>query len=153
MDNVKYYAFTLLCCSAACRIVEFMSPESCKKQISCVIGMILLICIISPIKQIKDINWDLEFNASDNTQVEANTDDIFVEQFKIRLTEIINDKLNSIGIIADNVRIDINISEQEVSIKSITVTLFNYDKDKIQEVNDILSEYLDMNVTVYAQEV
>ena len=148
MDDVKYFAFTLLCCSVACRIVEFISPESNKKQITCIIGAILLLCIISPLKSMDNIDLKITSDDMYDARIEEYTEEALIDQFKTRLAERINDKLKASGIFADDIRIEINISEQELSIKSVTVMLYDQDGDKIQKVKSLLEEFLEMDVNV-----
>ena len=148
MNDVKQLAFTVFCCSIACCITEQITPESFKKQMRCILGITLMICVFAPIKDILDVDLNFDEYYSEQQNNEINIDNLLLKQFELRLSEIIRDKLSLSGIFADDIRIEINISEQELSIKSVTVMLYDQDGDKIQKVKSLLREFLEMDVTV-----
>lgn len=148
MFDVKLFAFTLFCCTSACCIIELLTPENTKKQIRCISGMIILICILSPLKNVFEVDLNFENYYSEQQQSEINVDNILEQEFKTRLKKIIEDKLNSSGIFADDIRIEINISEQQMMLKEITVVFFEYDEQKLKYTQNLLSDYLKTDVKV-----
>lgn len=148
MNDVKQFTFTVFCCAISCCITELITPITAKKQMRCIIGMIILICIFKPIKLFYgiDLNFDDYYIQQNNYSI--NTDALIEQQFKMRLSEIIQNKLSLSGIFADEIRIEINISDQEVDIKNITVIFHEYDEQKLKDAKYILSDYINMDVNV-----
>jgi len=149
MNDVKQLAFTVFCCSIACCIAEQITPETGKKQMHCIIGMILMISVFSPIKELCNVDLNFYDYYTDRQNISAvNTDNLLEQQFKTRLSEIIQNKLSISGIFADEIRIEINMSGQQVDIESITVIFFEYDEQKLKETKYLLSDYLNLDVNV-----
>jgi len=148
MNDVKQLAFTVFCCSIACCITEQITPESFKKQMRCILGITLMICVFAPIKDILDVDLNFDEYYSEQQNNEINIDNLLLKQFELRLSEIIRDKLSLSGIFADDIRIEINISDQQVDLETITIIFFEYDEQKLKDTKHILSNYLNTDVNV-----
>ena len=145
MIDVKLYAFTLLCCSSAAAFIEFLSPKSCKKQLSLITGIIILICIASPFKNLKTVDFSLSVKAP-SVSAAVSTDQILAEQFSERVSKIISEKLETIGIFARDIRIEISIQNDEVKIEKAVIILDDKDRERATEVSKFLSEQLKINI-------
>ena len=151
MTSVKQYTFTLFCCSLAAALVEFTAPKGCKKQISYITGMTILIIVLSPLTTLMD---DLSFESNDTeyTSYEViTTDDILADQFKYNLKKIIEDKLALSGIFAEDIRIEIIMSDNEIKLGDIEVILKKGYRDKVGYIRQTLEEHLELNISVKIQ--
>ncbi len=150
MYDVKFYAFTLFCCSMAVALIEFLVPSGAKKQISYITGMVLLIAILTPaiklLDEVLSLNTDTDTGKTDMISAE----DIIEEQFEYNLTGMIKDKLEQVGIFAEDIGIEIIMSDDEVTIGYIEVILNDADRDKAGNVKKMLEEYMKINITVKA---
>jgi len=148
MYDVKQYAFTVFCCSLAISIVEFITPVSCKKQISYITGMIMLTVVISPLTSLPYYIPPDIIKQNVRTTSEVDTNDILEEQFKYNLSQIIQDKLLSSGIFAEDIGIEIIMSDNEIALGGINVTLNDHDFEKCSEIKQMLEKLLEVEVAV-----
>lgn len=149
MINVKQYTFTVFCCSIAAALAEYAAPQSCKKQISYITGMIMLINLLSPFT----MPLDGSLTADNHTETKAYFDSVSAnhivsDQFKENLSVIIQDKLASVGIIADDIRIEIIMSDNEFSLGDIEVILSGTDEEEAAYADRILEELLEVEIKV-----
>ena len=150
MNNVKQYTFTLFCCTLAITIVEILVPSSCKKQISYITGLIMLLTVLSPLSEIID-NISIENEEIMQSAINhVDENEILAEQFKNNVYKIVKDKLDSNGIIANDIRIEIIMSDNELKLGSIKVLLNPSDSDKAVYVKQMLEQYLEVEILVSA---
>ena len=148
MNNVKQYTFTLFCCCLAVVLINFISTDSCRKQISYVSGMIILITVLSPLTYLIYGIQKVELQPIETVPIACDQNDILAEQFKFNLSEIIEDKLKSKGIFTDDIRIEIVMSEDKLHLGKIEVALNPSDSKSADDIKNLLERYLDVEITV-----
>lgn len=147
MNDVKLWAFTLLVSSMIAAIFENLTPSSQKKQMSYIVQLFLLLCLILPVNGLLKDRPKLDLSSVQNQTVEAlNTDEILKTQFEADLKHMIFNKLETLGIFAQEIGIDFSVSENTVKVSEINVFLDAKDSQKQDEIKKELESFLGIAV-------
>lgn len=123
MSDVKAYTFTLFCAALASALFELLAPNEQKRQLSFILGLFILICLLSPITDMINSAGEFRLAAAKNEIQPVDTDELLKNEFSMRVKKIIEQKLDSIGIFDSAIVINITISGQSAQIDSLTITL------------------------------
>jgi len=148
MNSVKLYAFTVLCAALASAILNFASPKKQKKQLDYITGLFLIICIISPFKNIVTELKSFDFSPPEAEINEINTDELLKNEFTARLQKIIEQKLYSLGINDADIGIEITISKEGVEIADVLITLPSAESEKAQSAKELIKNELGIDAQI-----
>lgn len=123
MNDVKVYAFTLLCAALLSALLELAADEKQKKQISYITGLFMLICVAAPFTKVIDMAQSFSLRPNNSEVITIDTDRLLENELSARLEKIIADKLAAIGILDADIGIEITVSEQDVNIGTVRIAL------------------------------
>ena len=148
MNGVRLYTFTVLCAALASAILNFASPKKQKKQLDYITGLFLLICIISPFKNVVNELKSFDFSPPEAEINEIDTDELLKNEFAARLQKIIEQKLYSLGINDADIGIEITISEDSVEIDGVLITLPSDEYEKAQSAKELIKKELGIDAQI-----
>lgn len=148
MNDVKLYTFTLLCAALASALLNIAAPKKQQKQLEYITGLFLLICVISPLTNVIGEIDLAELSPPDAEIRRIDTDKIIEKEFSNRLQKIIEQKLNSVGIMAEDIRIEITISQEMIEQISVLITLQRQDEENINAVKALIQNELGLDAEI-----
>lgn len=147
MNNIKLWAFTLCASSMIAAIFEVLTPQSQKRQLTYIVQMFLLLCLIAPVAGYTNDKPNIDITSLQMQAIEAiDTDFMLKEQFRQRLTEMISNKLETLGIFPREIRIDFSVSENTIDVTKAVILLEPEDKQKLPQTKQELESFLGIAV-------
>ena len=156
MSDIKLWAFSLCCAAGASALFSLLSPDGAMGKLArMVMGVFVLLCIISPLGlagslEVEGLKTAKAPDVSDAAKQLG--DEMAIMQVQNRINELICDKLATLGIIPQDVRIDINVSDGELDILGAEVVLPKQYTQSADTAAQSLSEYLGFTVAVEIKE-
>lgn len=121
MDTVKQWVLTVVIAAAAGAIVLMLSPEGeVNKSVKTAVSLFLMAAMIMPFAKGVELNLGDIFAESEAEQPDL-TDSV-CEQMKAALTVKIQDILEENGIKYENINIDMNIEDNEITVNGIEIS-------------------------------
>lgn len=147
MNDIKLWTFTLLVSAMVAAIFENLTPSSQKKQLSYILQMFLLLCLIAPAAGWLGEGPKIDLTSVQEQAVEAlDTNKILERQFKVRMTQLISNKLEMLGIFPREIGIDFSVSENVVEVSGVHILLEPKDGQRQNETKKELESFLGIAV-------
>ena len=147
MNDVKLWAFTLFACSMIAAIFETLTPSSQKKQLTFVLQMFLLLCLIAPASGLASSKTRIDLLPQQTQTVKPiETDEVLNVLFRRQFEELVSNKLEMLGIFPREIGIDFSVSENTVEVTGITILLEPWDEQKLLETKNSLEKFLGMPI-------
>ncbi len=150
MDSVTGWILQVCICAVAVAIAENILPGgNVKKSVYFVMGLIVIMCIASPIKNfsLSDIDINME-----KQEMNGNTDwfnRITEDEFKRSVTELIAAELDEMKISQYEIEIFTDIDEDNcIFISRVRITISSADSFRIDEICDTLHKDLGIDADV-----
>lgn len=155
MQSARVWAFSLCAAVVLSALMRMLAPKSQKASLSLVVNLFLLLCLLEPLSKVRIIPIpDFLANKSAVTETaQAQADELYTKQIKRRIAAAADEKLRTLGIIAQEVRIDISVSENGFSIDGVWVRLDETDSPRAALAAQALQDYLGLPVAVGTKEV
>ena len=148
MDGVREWVMTLCACAVTVSIADvLMTDGAVKKTARLVLSLITAICLTQPLTHIKDIQLDSDIaeDIKPYTQPYAKA---AAEELERSVKELVGRELEAVGITVRDITLEARISDDDVSIGKVRVTLDKDDKERIEEAEDILCGRLGFDADV-----
>lgn len=147
MNNVKLWTFTLFACSMLAAIFEALIPSSQKKQLTYVLQMFFLLCLIAPAAGLTAKMPDFDLKSLQTPPVEVvDTDEILNDLFRTQFEQLISDKLEMLGIFPREIGIDFSVSDNAVEVTGVLIILEPEDEQRLTETQNTMEKFLGMDV-------
>ncbi len=147
MNDIKLWTFTLLVSAMVAAIFENLTPSSQKKQLSYILQMFLLLCLIAPVSGWLGDRPKIDLSSVQEQAVEAlDTDAILERQFNAKMTQVISNKLEMLGIFPREIGIDFSVSENAVEVSGVHIILEPKDGQRQNETKKELESFLGIAV-------
>ena len=147
MNDIKLWTFTLLVSAMVAAIFENLTPSSQKKQLGYILQMFLLLCLIAPAAGWLGDRPKIDLSSVQEQAVEAlDTDGILKRQFEAKMTRLISNKLEMLGIFPREIGIDFSVSENAVEISAVHILLEPKDSQMQNETKKELESFLGIAV-------
>ena len=147
MNDIKLWTFTLLVAAMVAAIFENLTPSSQKKQLDYILQMFLLLCLIAPAAGWLEDRPPIDLSSIQEQAVEAlDTDEILKRQFETKMTQLISNKLEMLGIFPREIGIDFSVSENAVEISGVHILLEPKDHQRQNETKKELESFLGIAV-------
>lgn len=147
MSDIKLWTFTLLASAMVAAIFENLTPASQKKQLNYILQMFLLLCLISPAAGWLNERPPIDLASVQDQAIEAiDTDEILEAQFRAKMTELISNKLEMLGIFPYEIGIDFSVSENAVEVSGVHIFLEPKDRQRQNETKKELESFLGIAV-------
>lgn len=147
MNSIKLWTFTLCASSMIAAIFEVLTPASQKRQLTYIVQMFLLLCLIAPVAGYTNDKPNIDITSFQMQPIEPiDTDYILKEQFQQKLTKMISNKLETLGIFPREIRIDFSVSENTVDVTKAVIFLEPEDKEKLLQTKKELESFLGIAV-------
>lgn len=154
MEFIKNWALGLVVASIAGAVVLILTPTSTiEKQVKTAVSLFLLVAFVQPffggidLKSIFDIE-DIVVNNEESVDLNKT----LLEQMKLELKGRIEEIIDSIGIKAEKINIDIIINENnEMQIKEVTIGVdkshLGYKKQIEEQIKEKLGVFAEVEVS------
>ena len=134
MEALNEWTLALCACAAAVSLAEMLLPEGAvKKTAYFVLSLITATCLISPIREINELSIGIETHAE-----QPYTDwfsRVTEDEFAANIRKILEDTLSSIGVKAEKIYVETDISEDgSVYINKARITIDERYADMIGEI-------------------
>lgn len=147
MNDIKLWTFTLLVSAMVAAIFENLTPSSQKKQLSYILQMFLLLCLIAPAAGWLGDRPKIDLSSVQEQAIEAlDTDAILERQFKAKMSQLISNKLEMLGIFPREIGIDFSVSENAVEVSGVHIFLEPKDGQRQNETKKELESFLGIAV-------
>lgn len=147
MNDIKLWTFTLLVSAMVAAIFENLTPSSQKKQLGYILQMFLLLCLIAPAAGWLSDKPKIDLSTVQEQAIEAlDTDEILKAQFEAKMTEVISNKLEMLGIFPREIGIDFSVSDNAVEVSGIHILLEPKDSQRQNETKKELESFLGIAV-------
>lgn len=147
MNDIKLWTFTLLVSAMVAAIFENLTPATQKRQLGYILQMFLLLCLIAPAAGWLNDRPKIDLSAVREQAIEAlDTDEILKAQFRAKMTELISNKLEMLGIFPREIGIDFSVSENAVEVSQIHILLEPKDSQRQSETKTELESFLGIAV-------
>lgn len=147
MNDIKLWTFTLLVCAMVAAIFENLTPSSQKKQLGYILQMFLLLCLIAPASGWLDERPKIDLSSVQDQAIETlDTNEILKQQFQAKMTELISNKLEMLGIFPREIGIDFSVSENMVEVSKVHILLEPKDSQRQNETKKELESFLGIAV-------
>ncbi|MDF3006061.1 MAG: hypothetical protein K0S22_2533 [Oscillospiraceae bacterium] len=147
MNDIKLWTFTLLVSAMIAAIFENLTPSSQKKQLGYILQMFILLCLIAPAAGWLSDRPKIDLSTVQEQAIEAlDTNEILKAQFEAKMTELISNKLEMLGIFPREIGIDFSVSENAVEVSGIYILLEPKDSQRQNETKKELESFLGIAV-------
>ncbi|MEA5134968.1 MAG: hypothetical protein VB035_02390 [Candidatus Fimivivens sp.] len=147
MNDIKLWTFTLLVSAMIAAIFENLTPSSQKKQLGYILQMFLLLCLIAPAAGWLSDKPKIDLSTVQEQAIEAlDTNEILKAQFQAKMTELISNKLEMLGIFPREIGIDFSVSDNAVEVSEIHILLEPKDSQRQNETKKELESFLGIAV-------
>lgn len=147
MNDIKLWAFTLLVSAMIAAIFENLTPSSQKKQLGYILQMFILLCLIAPAAGWLSDRPKIDLSTVQEQAIKAlDTNEILKAQFEAKITELISNKLEVLGIFPREIGIDFSVSENTVEVSEIYILLEPKDSQRQNETKKELESFLGIAV-------
>ncbi len=147
MSHIKLWTFTLLVGAMVAAIFENLTPPSQKKQLGYILQMFLLLCLIAPVTGWFNERPKIDLSSVQEQAVQAlDTDEILKRQFETRMSRLISNKLEMLGIFPREIGIDFSVSENAVEVSYVHILLEPEDHQRQNETKKALESFLGIAV-------
>ena len=147
MNDIKLWTFTHLVSAMIAAIFENLTPSSQKKQLGYILQMFILLCLIAPAAGWLSDRPKIDLSTVQEQAIEAlDTNEILKAQFEAKMTELISNKLEMLGIFPREIGIDFSVSENAVEVSGIYILLEPKDSQRQNETKKELESFLGIAV-------
>lgn len=137
---MKGYILTIIGATLLSAYASNLAPENWRKYVQIITGLVLIICILSPIKSLVKTDFFSDFDIAEISGVEGKTQtELVAEELAERVEADIEERLkNEFGInVTAKVQISVNDKDEIAGVKEIHVSgakLGKSAKDRLCEV-------------------
>lgn len=154
MSDIKLWTFTLLVGAMVAAIFENLTPSSQKRQLNYMLQMFLLLCLVAPAAGWLHDRPAIDLTSVQEQAIEAlDTDELLCAQFEAKMTELISNKLEMLGIFPREIGIDFSVSENTLEVSKVHILLEPKDIQRQNETKKELESFLGIAVqtTIYEE--
>lgn len=150
MEGLNFWIIELCVCAIAVAISENLLPEgNVKKSVYFVMGLVVVICFVSPMEDIKPLDIDIKSETeltSENTDwLNRTTEEMFNNNVKI----LVEKSLKDMKVKAKNIYIHTDINEDNsIFIDKVRITVTPEYADRADEIADEIYRTLGLNTDV-----
>ncbi len=150
MNGLNLWIVELCVCAVAIAVAENLMPEgNVKKAVYFVLGIVVVICFISPIENIElaaiEIKNETDLLNENTDWLNRTTDEMFKSNVKILIEKCLAD----IDVKAKNIYVHTDINEDNcIFIDKVRITLSPEYTDRIDETADEIYRTLGINADV-----
>lgn len=122
---MKAYILTIIGATLLSAYASNLAPESWRKYVKIITGLVLIICILSPLKTLVKTDWFGDFDIAEISGVEGKTQtELISEELSERVKDDIEERLrNEYNINASaRVKISVNDKGEITGVKEIRVS-------------------------------
>lgn len=137
---MKAYILTIIGATLLSAYASNLAPDSWRKYVRIITGLVLIICILSPLKTLVGTEWFKDFDIANISGVEGKTQtELIVSELSKRVETDIEERLrNEFNInVSANVKISVNDKGEIAGVKEICVSgasLSAAAKNRLREV-------------------